>query len=137
MPDPLMGRYASIKVGTTLVENLGKWTLNLTGAEIDVSAFGDSWEKKMPGMQGWTASLEGMYDPADTDGQAILSAAKLAATKLKTVRLYIDSTSYWNVASDEDTNYGCYIQNLNITHDKAGVAQVTMNVLGFGKIKLI
>jgi hypothetical protein len=136
MPDPLMGRYASVKIATVLVENLGRWRLTLSGAEIDVSAFGDSWEKKMPGMQGWTANLEGMYDPADTDGQAILIAAKTAATKLKTLRLYIDSTSYWTIASDEDTVYGCYIRSVDISHDKAGVAQVTMEVLGYGKIKL-
>lgn len=137
MPDPLMGRYATIKIGTVLVENMGNWTLNLTGTDIDVSAFGDTWEKKMPGMQGWTATLDGNYDPADTDGQAILTAAKLAATKLKTLRLYIDSTSYWNIASDEDTNHGCYISSITITHDKAGVATVSMSVLGYGKIKLI
>lgn len=136
MPDTLMGRYASIKIGTVLVENMGRWRLNLTGTEIDVSCFGDGWEKKQPGMKGWTATLEGNYDPADTDGQAILSAAWEAATKLKTIRLYVDSTSYWGVASDEDTNYGCYVRNLDIGHDKAGVASISMEILGYGKIKL-
>ena len=136
MGDPLMGRYATVKIGTTLIKNLGRWRLNLSGAEIDVSAFGDGWEKKMPGMQGWTATLEGNYDPADAVGQQTLIDAKLAATKLQTVRLYIDSTSYWTIATDEDTNYGCYIRNVDISHDKAGVASITMEVLGYGKIDL-
>jgi hypothetical protein len=137
MPDPLMGRYAAIKISTTLVENLGKWTLDLSGSEIDVSAFGDVWEKKMPGMQGWTASIEGMYDPADTDGQAILIAAKLAATKIQNIRFYVDSTSYWTPNLTSNTLAGCYIQNVSINHDKAGVAQITMNVLGYGAIVLV
>ena len=135
MPDPLMGRYASFKIGTTLVENLGRWVLNLSGAEIDVTAFGDGWDRKMPGMKGWTASLEGSYDPADTDGQALLQAAWIAGTKLTTVRFYQDSTSYWAPAQDEDSAHGAYINTLSITHDKAGVATVTYNILGYGKIK--
>ena len=133
----LMGRYASVKVGAVLVQSLGNWKLNLSGQEIDVSSFGTAWEKKVPGMQGWTASLTGMYDPADTVGQGVLVAAKLAATKLTSLRLYIDSTSYWTIASTDDANNGCYIQNVDIDHDKAGVAQITMNVLGYGQIKLI
>lgn len=137
MPDPLMGRYASIKLATALVENLGSWRLSLTGTEIDVSAFGDTWEKKMPGMKGWTANMVGMYDPADTDGQAVLATAWSNGTKVQNIRFYIDSTSYWTVASDESTAYGCYINSIDISHDKAGVAQVTLNVLGFGKLKLI
>jgi hypothetical protein len=137
MPDPFLGRYASVKLAAALVENLGSWKISLTGAEIDVSAFGDTWEKKMPGMKGWNASIVGMFDPADSDGQAILQAAYLAGTKIQNIRFYIDSTSYWTVASDESTAYGCYISSMDISHDKAGVAQITMNVLGFGKIKLI
>lgn len=136
MGTPLMGRYASAKINTTLVQNLGRWRLNLTGGDIDVSVFGDSWEKRMPGMQGWTATLEGFYDPADTAGQKVLMDAKLAATKLTTLRLYVDSTSYYGIAIDEDSNYGCYIRSIDIQHDKAGVASLTMEVLGYGKIKL-
>ncbi len=136
MPDPLMGRYASIKLATALVENLGNWKISLTGSEIDVSAFGDTWEKKMPSMKGWNATLTGMYDPADTDGQQVLHNAWLNGTKITNIRFYIDSTSYWSVASDENTNYGCYINSMDVTHDKAGVAQITMNILGFGKVKL-
>ncbi len=88
-------------------------------------------------MQGWTAVLTGMYDPADTTGQKVLIDAKLAATKITTLRLYIDSTSYWTIDLSEDSSDGCYIQSVDIEHDKAGVAQVTINVLGYGKISLV
>ena len=136
MPDPLMGRYASFKIGTVLVENLGRWTLRLTGADIDVTAFGDGWERRMPGMKGWNASLEGSYDPADTDGQAILEAAYLAGTKITNARFYLDSTSYW-APDTSDPITGCYINTIDITHDKAGVATATFNLLGYGKLKCV
>jgi hypothetical protein len=137
MPDPLMGRYATVKLGTTLVENLGRWNINIALDEIDVSAFGTVWKKNQPGFQGWTGTIEGMYDPADTDGQKTLHDAALAATKIQNIRFYIDSTSYWTPDTTDDAANGCYISSVDITHDKAGVAQVTMNIIGYGKLALV
>jgi len=137
MNEPLMGRYASIKVATTLVENLGKWSLDIKMDEIDTSVFGSVWGRKIPGMQAWTGTLEGYYDPADTNGQKVLQDAALAATKLTTIRFYIDSTSYWTPDVTSETNAGAYISSISINHDKAGVAAITMNVIGYGKIALV
>jgi hypothetical protein len=136
MGDPMMGRFASIKIGEVLVENMGRWTLNLTGTEIDVSAFGTEWERKVPGMQGWNATLEGNYDPVDDTGQKLLVAAKLEATKLTTLRLYLDDDTYWEIDTDENPINGCYIRNVDIVQDKAGVATVSIGVLGFGALRL-
>ena len=137
MGDVLMGRYASIKKGSVLVENLGKWTMDIKMDEIDTSVFGSVWGKKIPGMQAWTASIEGFYDPADTTGQKALHDAALAATKLTDIRLYIDSTSYWTPDVTGETGAGAYISSINVAHDKAGVASITMNVIGYGKIALV
>lgn len=137
MSDPLMGRYASIKIGSTLVENLGRWTLNIKMDEIDTSVFGSVWGKKIPGMQSWTATVEGFYDPGDTNGQKALHDAAVAATKLQNIMFYIDSTSAWQPATDDETAAGAYISAIDINHDKAGVAAITMNIIGYGKIKLV
>ncbi len=136
MPDPLMGRYASIKKGVVLVENLGRWVLDIRMDEIDVSVFGTVWGRMIAGMQKWTATIEGFYDPADTDGQALLQTAALSATKLTDIRVYIDSTSYWAPAQDLDSANGAFISGISVNHDKAGVAALTINVIGFGQIKL-
>jgi len=133
----LLGRYASIKKGSTLVQNLGKWTLNIKMDEIDTSVFGSVWGSKVPGMQSWTGTLEGFYDPADTTGQKVLQDAALAATKLTDIRFYIDSTSYWTPDVTGESAAGAYISGLDVAHDKAGVASVTMNVIGYGKIALV
>lgn len=133
----LMGRYASIKLGNALVQNLGKWTLDIKMDEIDTSVFGSVWGKKIPGMQAWTGAIEGFYDPADTTGQLALHNAALAATKLTDLRYYIDSTSYWTPDVTGESAAGAYISSINVAHDKAGVASITMNVIGYGKITLV
>ena len=137
MGTPLMGRYASIKKGSVLVQNLGKWTLDIKMDEIDTSVFGSVWGKKIPGMQSWTGSIEGFYDPADSTGQKALQDAALAATKLTDIRFYIDSTSYWTPDVTGESDAGAYISSVSVGHDKAGVASITMAVIGYGKIALV
>jgi hypothetical protein len=137
MPDPLNGRYAAVKIGTALIQNLGKWSVDIKMDEIDVSVFGSVWGKKIPGVQSWTGSLDGFYDPADTTGQKVLSAAALAATKVTNMRFYIDSTSYWCPDVTADSGAGAYISSVSISHDKAGVASLTMSVIGFGPLLLV
>lgn len=137
MPTPLMGRYASVKKGSNLIQNLGKWTIDIKMDEIDTSVFGSVWGKKIPGMQSWTGSMDGFYDPADTTGQKAIQDAALAATKLTDIRFYIDSTSYWTPDVTGESDAGAYITSVNVSHDKAGVASVTMSVVGYGKIALV
>lgn len=135
MGEPLMGRYASFKLGTDLVENLGKWTLDIKTEEIDVSVFGSVWGRTIPGMQKWTGTIEGFYDPADITGQLALQNDMIGATKITDLRFYVDSTSYWAPDTESETTAGAYITGISISHDKAGVAAVTMNVVGYGKLK--
>jgi len=137
MGDPLQGRYASVKSGSNLIQNLGKWTIDIKMDEIDTSVFGSVWGKKIPGMQSWTGSLDGFYDPADSTGQKALQDAALAATKLTDIRFYINSTSYWTPDVTGESAAGAYISSVNVSHDKAGVASLTMSVIGFGKITLV
>ena len=136
MGDPYNGRFATIKLSGTLIQNMGRWNLNVKMDDIDVSAFGTQWGKRVPGMQSWTATLSGNYDASDNTGQRALQAAALAATKIQDLRLYLDAVSYWKPATDVDGNYGCYISGITIQHDKSGVASVEFNVLGYGEIKL-
>ena len=137
MGDPLMGRYASVKLGSNLVANLTNWSIDINMDDIDVTAFGSVWGKSMPGFQRWTGTAEGHYDPADTNGQAVLQDDALSATKITDIRFYIDSTSYWTPDVTNDSDAGCYINTVSIRHDKAGVAAVTFNILGYGPLTLV
>jgi len=136
MGTPLRGRYASVKIGSTLIQNLGKWGIGVTTDEIDASVFGTTWKQTMTGYQGWSGSLEGFYDVADTTGQLALQNAMLSATKVTDIRFYIDSTSYWTPDVTNDSDAGCYVSSMNIEHDKAGIASVSFNVVGYGQLGL-
>ena len=136
MGNPLMGRYASVKLGSDLIANLTNWSIDINMDDIDVTAFGSVWGKSMPGFQRWTGSAEGYYDPADTNGQAELQNDALNATKITDIRFYIDSTSYWTPDVTNDPDAGCYINTVSIKHDKAGVAAVTYSILGYGPLVL-
>lgn len=138
MPDPHKGRYATFKVedacgNPQLVGNIGRWGLSFSLDEIDVTVFGSVWKKSVPGFQGWTASVEGFYTPGDTY-QLELENAMLNATKIQDARFYYNTNSYWRPNTGSDTAAGCYIVGFNIEHDKAGVATLSMNVVGFGPI---
>ena len=137
MGTPLMGRYASVKIGSDLVANLSAWNIDINMDDIDVTVFGSVWKKSMPGFQGWSGGAEGFYDPADTDGQQSLIDNALSATKITDIRFYIDSTSYWTPDLTTDTAAGCYINTVSVKHDKAGVAAVTLNIIGYGPLTLV
>lgn len=136
MGDPLKGRYASVKLGSDLVQNFGRWSLNFDLDEIDVTVFGSVWKKSVPGFQGWGATVEGFYDPADTTGQLALQSDALSATKVTDLRFYINSDSYWTPDVTNDSDAGAYITGIAIDHDKAGVATVSFTVVGFGPLTL-
>ena len=136
MGTPLRGRYASVKLGSNLVANGRRWTLDIRLDEIDVSVFGSVWKKSMTGMQSWAGTLESLYDPADTQQDALADAA-LSATKITNIRFYIDSTSYWTPDITNDSDAGCYVSGMPITHEHAGVAAVTYNIVGYGQLTLV
>ena len=134
MGDVLMGRHASVKIGTTVISNLGSWEVTFSIDRIDVTVFGSVWKKEVPGFQGWGARLSGFYDIDDSVGQQILKAAALAATKVTDIRFYMNTTDYWTPDVTADSLAGCYVGNVVIGQDKAGVASVSFEVMGFGPL---
>ena len=128
------GRNAAVKIGTTLIAELGNYNLTRTRDEVDTTAFGDTWGKTDVAMGKWTATFSGSMDPSDTTGQAALDTAFGAGSLVGELRFYIDNTSYWEAAST--TQGGGRLTNVTITHDKAGVATVTFTASGSGEITL-
>jgi predicted secreted protein len=138
MGDILRGRYASIKKGSSTVANMSRWSLDIRMDQLEATVFGSSaWKKKLSGLQEWSATLEGFYDPADTAGQAALKVAALAGDKITDLKLYIDSTSYWVPDITTDSGAGCYITAMPIDNDASGLVKVTYNVAGYGPLTLV
>ncbi len=134
MGTPRRGRFASIKKGSSLVANMGSWSLAIAMDEIDASVFGSDWKKNMAGMQGWSADMEGFFDPDDTTQKALHDAA-LAGTLITDIKLYTDDTEYWAPDTVSDPAAGGYITNFGSSVEKSGLVKVTFKLSGFGPIK--
>ena len=133
-----IGYLCSVKISTTTVTLIGSWSLDgIAADQIDTSAFRDTWKTFEFGMKdGGTISFAGLYDPADTTGQQALMNANLENTDMATLRLYIDSTSYFEpcqttgyfsptTATGADTKVShVNISGFNISADKADVMKV-------------
>jgi predicted secreted protein len=131
------GRNATVKKGTYTVAEFASWSLDLSNDEIDTTSFGSTWKKSDVGMRGWTLSVEGHYDPSDTNGQLALESAWADGSLVNDVKLYVDNTSYWipDVTTDSDAGGRVTTYQLNTAHD--AVAGLSMTLSGSGPITFV
>jgi predicted secreted protein len=84
----LAGKAFRVKVSTTsggsftAVLAIHDGTVNLSGASIDVSEFGDTWMERLQGLKDASYDLKGFYNSADTTGQNVIQSAFLNDTPL-------------------------------------------------------
>lgn len=156
MATPISGRYASVRIQGAvsssddpgiIVDNLGHWEVAINFDELDASVFGTVWKKNMTGMQGWSGSIEGFFDPSTTTSKQIegLMNAALDATLIQDFRFYLETSSglflmphYSTCAGSTNysTDAGAYISNVRVAHDKSGLASASYSVLGYGPLAL-
>ena len=66
------GKKGSVKIGTTAVASLSKWTLNAATDKADVTAFGDNNKQYVVGLKDIKGSLAGWFDDEE---DALFAAA--------------------------------------------------------------
>lgn len=138
------GRNARIAVNGALITEMGSWSIDRSADEIDTAAFGDGWKKSDVGMKGWSGSMDGFYDPADTTGQQVLEDAYQNGTLIQDIKFYIkysttsgETIRYLTPDTTSDPDAGLRITSLNVSIDKAGVAQLSASFSGSGPIKVV
>jgi len=67
------GKNGKVKLTTNVVAEVTKFSVNQTIGDSDTTAMGDTAQTHIVGIPGWTAKIEGNYDPADTNGQSALT----------------------------------------------------------------
>lgn len=67
------GKNGKVKLGNNVVAETTKFSVSETVAVADTTAQGDTAQTHLTGIPGWSAKVEGNYDPADTTGQAALT----------------------------------------------------------------
>ena len=125
------GRFASVKLGTTLVPLMGEWSLSITQEEIDTSSFGTVWGESDVGMSKWGGSFSGHYDHTDAT-QASIEASAIGGTLIGTLRLYCDNTTFWEAQTT--ASQGARITNIELGASKSGVNSVSFTFAGSGAI---
>lgn len=125
------GRYASVKLGSTLIPLMGQWTLNISQEEIDTSSFGTVWGSSDVGMAKWSGSFSGFFDGDDATIETLLGNM-ISGTLMGTLRLYTDNTAYWEAQTT--SSGGARLTSIEITADKAAVNSITFNFSGSGAI---
>jgi hypothetical protein len=121
------------------VVGMGAW--KMTGVATDLlesTAFLNTTKKFMSGLLDYgEVTFEGLYDPADTTGQVPLISANLSGTTLTTVRLYVDSTSYWAPNLTADSASGLLIRSFAIEVEKSGLAKISFTGKATGPWTLV
>ena len=67
------GKNGKIKLTTNVVAEVTKFSVSESVSDSDTTAMGDTAQTHLTGIPGWSAKVEGWYDPADTNGQSALT----------------------------------------------------------------
>jgi len=122
-------------VGANTVSEMSDWSIDIKADVIREDVFGTTWAKKH-GLSAtdWSASVNGLVDLTDTNGQIAMENAVVSGTKLTDLRFYIDATNYYTSDTDSDADAGAYITSYNISTAQGDVAKVSISIEGTGPI---
>ena len=129
-----LGRDSRIKLDEVTIARMTSFDFTIENETLDITSFGDTWNKFCRGMQSWTASIGGHLD-LDDASQATLVEAAEGGTLINNLRFYVDSTTYFASDLVEDSEAGLYIDSYNVTSDNNSVVSFTMSVTGNGPFK--
>ena len=129
-----LSKNGKVTLGAQEISEMASWTLTINDEIVEANKFSTDW-KRVAGsvMSSWTASIEGWYDPADTE-QLSLQSDALSGGLITDLRLYEDATNYWTPDTVTDSDAGCYITSYGVTVDRAGVNSVSITFEGTGPI---
>lgn len=83
----IAGKAFLLKVSTsdsgyTAALGFNDGTINLSGTNIDVAEFGDTWVERLQALKDASYDVKGFYNAADSTGQTVIQSAFLNDTAL-------------------------------------------------------
>jgi hypothetical protein len=145
------GRYCSVRIAAVAVLGMGAWSMSgITSDQIEVTDFGDNWKDfEFGAKDGGTISFNGFCDPDDTVGQLALIDANVENTDLSDLKLYIDSTSFFEPCQTagylhpgKTTGADTAVSHVNVTSfnvdvDKTGMLNISFEAKVSGVMVLV
>lgn len=135
-----IGRLCKVTLGANTVVGMGTWEMSgVTTDQLETTAFGDAWKTYEYGLKdGGQITFSGLYDPADTNGQTQLRTynENSPPDHVTSLRLYVDSTSYWTPATTGPESY-VVISAYDVKADKSGMMNSSFTAKVSGKMVLV
>lgn len=72
------GQNGSISLGANAVGEIRSFEINATADTLDDTVMGNIWRTNKSTFRSWSGSMEVLYDPGDTNGQAALTIGSTA-----------------------------------------------------------
>ncbi|MCB9993121.1 MAG: hypothetical protein H6873_05640 [Hyphomicrobiaceae bacterium] len=79
------GKNGVIKSGANAIAEVKGFQVTETSDVADDTVQGDTWKTHLGGQKSWSGSLNGLYYPGDTNGQATLVAGASISLELDTI----------------------------------------------------
>ena len=146
-----IGKDCKVALGASTIVGMGTWSMSGISAEqIEATSFGDNWRSFETGVKdGGEVSFNGFLDPADVTGQEELMQYNIESTDVTSLRLYVDSTSYYEpcqttgyFSPSTTTGNSTVLSHINVTSyevgaDKSGLLTVSFSAKVSGCMVLI
>lgn len=119
------GKNGKVKLGSNAVAAVQKFSVNQNVEAADTTVMGDTWQTHLPGIPGWSGSVECLYDPADTNGQVALEIGDSV-----TLGLYTDG----DAVGKKYLTGTATVTSIPIETDMKGAVKVSFNFQGNGAL---
>lgn len=133
-----VGKNCKVTLGTDKILGMGTWSM--AGVTTDMhedTEYGDDWKTYVMGLKdGGTISFNGVYDTPDATGQAALRTYCDESTDVTSLRLWIDSVSYWVPTTTNPLSH-VNITDWSVESDKGGMMTASFTAKISGKMELI
>lgn len=119
------GKSGTLKIGSNAVAEIQSFSINETGDVAEDTAMGDTAKTFLPGITGWTGSLECSWDETDTNGQEAL----VPGTSL-TLNAYPEGDG----SGAKYLSGTIYVTSINWTTPRGGIVMRSFNFQGSGAL---
>lgn len=126
-----------VTLGATQVAGIYSYTMSgVTTDMVEDTEFGDEWKSFIPGLKdGGTLSFNGNYVKTDSTGQETLRTYNASGTNVTSIRIYVDSVSYYMPATTNPTSY-VNITEWNVGAERGGLVSASFTAKISGKLIL-
>ena len=123
----IVGHQGKIMIGDTEVAQINQWSLDVDVKLLEATPFGETWEKKVPGLKSWSGKASGWWDMSDAGQRAVQEV--LLSGSCVTLKLYTNATNHY---------YGtALIKTINVKASAGDLVEIEISFEGTGPLSYV